>query len=193
MLDIGCALGPFLDAAGDAGWQVYGTDISRDAVEYVRTNLKYPAVCASFPDSDIAAEFGVESFDAVTMWYVIEHFQDLDSVLKAVSKLVKKGGVFAFSTPSASGVSGRYSTQSFFEQSPSDHYSLWEPKRAASILKKYGFKVCRIVPTGIHPERFPSAKKHGWKRGDFQFKVLEKMSLARKLGDTFECYCRKVR
>lgn len=193
VLDIGCALGPFLDAAGDAGWQVYGTDISRDAVEYVRTKLKYPAVCASFPDSDIAAEFGVESFDAVTMWYVIEHFQDLDSVLKAVSKLVKKGGVFAFSTPSASGVSGRYSTQSFFEQSPSDHYSLWEPKRAASILKKYGFKVCRIVPTGIHPERFPSAKKHGWKRGDFQFKVLEKMSLARKLGDTFECYCRKVR
>ena len=193
VLDIGCALGPFLDAASDAGWTVYGTDISQDAVDYVNEKLGYPAVRAQFPKVDVAKAFGVDGFDAVTMWYVIEHFQNLDEVLKGVASLVKKGGVFAFSTPSASGVSGRFNTQTFFEQSPSDHYSLWEPSRAESILQKYGFKVCRIVPTGIHPERFPSAKKNGWTQKDFQFKFLEKISRIRTLGDTFECYCRKVK
>ena len=139
VLDVGCAFGPFMDAANDAGWQVFGTDISAEAVSYVQEKLHYPATCAAFPAFDAAAEFGINEFDAVTMWYVIEHFQNLDSVLKAVSKILKKGGVFAFSTPSAGGVSGRFNTHSFFQNSPADHYSLWEPNRVSSILKKYGF------------------------------------------------------
>ncbi len=192
ILDIGCAMGPFLDAANDSGWQVFGLDISKDAVEYVQTSLKYPAVCSVFPNFDPSKEFGIQQFDAVTMWYVIEHFKDLDSVLKAVSKLVKKGGVFAFSTPSASGVSGKYNTKEFFTQSPGDHYTLWEPSRAQSILKKYGFTVSKIVSTGIHPERFPSAKKHGWKKNSLPFNVLGAASHVLKLGDTFEVYCRKT-
>ena len=124
VLDVGCAFGPFMDAANDAGWQVFGTDISAEAVSYVQEKLHYPATCAAFPAFDAAAEFGINEFDAVTMWYVIEHFQNLDSVLKAVSKILKKGGVFAFSTPSAGGVSGRFNTHSFFQNSPADHYSL---------------------------------------------------------------------
>ena len=122
--DIGCAMGPFLDAANDASWQVFGADVSRDAVEYVSKKLNYPAVCGPFPHVDLLHEFGVEKFDAITMWYVIEHFQDLNQVLEAVSRLVKKDGIFAFSTPSLSGVTGKFSTRKFFAQSPGDHYSL---------------------------------------------------------------------
>ncbi len=192
VLDIGCAMGPFMDAANDSGWQVFGIDVSKDAVEYVQTSLKYPAVCSSFPQFDPGREFGIQQFDAVTMWYVIEHFEDLDSVLKAVSRLVKKGGVFAFSTPSASGVSGKYNTRSFFTQSPADHYTLWEPARAQSILKRYGFSVVKTVSTGIHPERFPSAKKHGWKKNSLQYNMLGAASHLFNLGDTFEVYCRKT-
>ena len=192
VLDIGCALGPFLDAANDSGWQVFGTDVSEDAINYVKTNLQYPAVRSAFPAIDVSAEFGVEQFDAVSMWFVIEHFQDVDAVLSAVSKIVKIGGIFAFSTPSASGVSARYNTQSFFEQSPCDHYTLWEPARTASILKKYGFEVVQIVSTGIHPERFPSAKKKNLKEKSLEFGLLKFASRTFKLGDTFEVYCRKV-
>ena len=171
---------------------MFGTDVARDAVEYVQNTLRYPALLASFPEADVAAEFGVDKFDAVTMWYVIEHFQNLDSVLKAVSKIVKKGGIFAFSTPSAAGVSGKYNTQTFFEQSPSDHYTLWEPKSAPSILKKYGFKVVRIVSTGIHPERFPSMRSKEINTSSFKYNMLKNISRLFNLGDTFEVYCRKV-
>ncbi|WP_294430535.1 methyltransferase domain-containing protein [uncultured Treponema sp.] len=191
VLDVGCAFGPYLDAANDAGWQVFGTDVSKEAVDYVQNTLHYPATSAKFPDFDPATEFGVKNFDAVTMWYVIEHFQDLDSVLKGVSKILKNGGIFAFSTPSAAGVSGRFSTQSFFQNSPSDHYTLWEPGRAASILKKYGFKVCKIVSTGHHPERFPNLK--GQKSTSLKFALYSGASHFFGLGDTFEVYCKKER
>lgn len=192
ILDIGCAMGPFLDAANDAGWQVFGTDISKDAVEYVQRTLNFPAVCASFPEFNPEKEFGITQFDAVTMWYVIEHFQNLDNVLKAVSKIIKKDGIFAFSTPSASGVSAKYHRTKFFEQSPADHYTLWEPENAKLILKKYGFKVVKIVSTGHHPERFPYIQKHNYSRNSFAFKFINRISHMFNLGDTFEIYCRKI-
>ena len=191
VLDIGCAMGPFLSAANDSGWQVFGSDISQDAVDYVQKTLNFPAVCAPFPDGDFAEELGVEKFDAVTMWYVIEHFQNLDIVLRKVSDLVKPNGIFAFSTPSGSGVSARYNTEKFFHQSPSDHFTIWELNKAESILSKYGFEVCRIVSTGIHPERFPYAARKKVAKDSFMMKLLYAYCRIFKLGDTFEIYCRK--
>ncbi|MGP1458501.1 MAG: cytidylyltransferase domain-containing protein [Treponema sp.] len=191
VLDIGCAYGPFLSAAFDGGLQPYGTDVAEDAVGYVKKTLSFPAVRAHFPAFDAGKAFGVDEFDAVTMWYVIEHFEDLNSVLEKVSSLVKKGGAFAFSTPSGSGVSARFSRQSFFENSPSDHYTIWEPERAAKILKRYGFSVVSTVSTGHHAERFPAVKKHGWKKEDARFRLFDAASRAFSLGDTFEVYCRK--
>lgn len=192
VLDIGCAMGPFLSAASDYGWQVFGADISSDAIDYVQHTLKFPAVCAPFPGTNFSAEFGIEKFDAVTMWYVIEHFQNLSKVLESVGTLVKKDGIFAFSTPSASGISGKYNRRIFFEQSPSDHFSVWETDRASSILKRFGFKVIKVVPTGIHPERLPFVKKHHLEKNALVMKLLNVWCRFFKLGDTVEIYCRKI-
>ncbi|MBP3367064.1 MAG: methyltransferase domain-containing protein [Treponema sp.] len=193
VLDIGCAMGPFLAAANDSGWQSFGTDISVDAVEYVQKELNIPAACAQFPDFDPACEFGIEKFDAVTMWYVIEHFQDLDSALKKVSSLVKDGGIFAFSTPSASGISARSRAQEFFERSPSDHFTVWETDRARPVLRKYGLEIVRIVSTGIHPERFPIVRKMKWKEQSLAASFVRIAGKKLRLGDTVEIYCRKIK
>lgn len=190
VLDVGCAYGPYLDAANDAGWQVFGIDVSQDAVDYVQNELHYPASCVHFPDFDPVSEFGMKNFDAVTMWYVIEHFQNLDGVLKTVSRILKTGGIFAFSTPSASGVSGRFSPQSFFQNSPADHYTLWEPGKTASILRRYGFKVCKTVSTGHHPERFPNVGAET-KPTSLKYALYSGASHFFGLGDTFEVYCKK--
>lgn len=192
ILDVGCAYGPFLAAAQENGWQPYGTDIAEDAVNYVRKTLLYPAVKCAFPDFDPGEEFGISQFDAVTMWFVIEHFSDLKTVLEKVSAIVKKGGVFAFSTPSGEGVSAKRNSKSFYENSPSDHFTVWEPSKASKILKQFGFKVEKVVSTGHHPERFPDVKKHGWKKGSPMFSLYDSISKVMKLGDTCEIYCRKV-
>ncbi|MBP5283863.1 MAG: methyltransferase domain-containing protein [Treponema sp.] len=189
LLDVGCAFGPCLAAASQEGWNVFGTDISEEAVSYVRNTLNFPAANAAFPDIDTIKEFSRDKFDALTMWYVIEHFQDLDSVLKAVSRHLNKGGIFAFSTPSAGGVSARYNPEGFFTYSPKDHYTLWEPKRAAAVLKRYGFKLCKTVITGHHPERFPGMNDVS--RSSLKFSVYSAVSRLFGLGDTFEVYCVK--
>ena len=192
LLDIGCAYGPFLAAASESSFNPFGTDISEDAVSYVQQKLKYPAVCSAFPEIDTAEEFGIAQFDVVTMWYVIEHFKDLGLVLRKVSTLVKKGGTFAFSTPSGEGISAVSDKDHFYEISPTDHYTIWEPSRADAILRIFGFKVERIVSTGHHPERFPSIQKSGAAKGSLKWNLIDAYSHARGLGDTVEIYCRKI-
>lgn len=192
LLDIGCAYGPFLSAALDNGINPFGTDIAEDAVSYVQNKLKLPAVCSAFPEIDTAEEFGIAQFDIVTMWYVIEHFKDLGSVLRKVSSLVRKGGVFAFSTPSGEGISAVSDKDHFYQISPTDHYTIWEPGKADAILRQFGFKVERIVSTGHHPERFPYIKKTGAKPGSLRWNLIDAKSHAKRLGDTVEIYCRKI-
>lgn len=191
IFDIGCAYGPFMQAAAEEGMNSFGTDISEDAVKYVQQELHFPAAISAFPEIEIAAEFGLSQFDVVTMWYVIEHFKNLDSVLQKVSEITKKGGIFAFSTPSGEGVSMKTDAKKFFTNSPEDHFTIWEPSKAAKILKKYGFEVLKVVSTGHHPERFPEIQKANAKPGGMMWKMIDLKSRQMKLGDTFEIYCRK--
>lgn len=191
LLDIGCAYGPFLAAAKELGFEPYGTDISQSALDYVKNKLGFGSVLSSFADFDPQKVFGFKKFDAVTMWYVIEHCRDLKSLLFRVNALLDKGGVFAFSTPSGSGVSGRFNRSDFFRNSPRDHYTIWEPSKAAGVLRKFGFKVVKIVPTGIHPERVKFLKNIPQK--SFIFRLLALFCKKFSLGDTFEIYCKKIK
>lgn len=207
LLDIGCAYGPFLAAAKESGWNPVGTDISVDAVQYVCSSLQIPACHAPFPvlpekfpftlqrtftdkeNQALSISLEAGGFSAVTMWFVIEHFQDLDSVLHKVSDLLIGGGIFAFSTPALSGVSGRWNRRRFFAQSPSDHYSIWDMRQVKQQLAQYGFIVKKTVSIGHHPERFPHAARI--KKGGFFWKILLSISRMFKLGDSMEVYAVK--
>ena len=207
ILDVGCAYGPFLAAAKESGWNPVGTDIAAGAVHYVCKTLQIPACQAPFPVLPARFPFTVEKtfteqhnqslsiplesggFSAVTMWFVIEHFQDLNSVLLKVSQLLVGGGVFAFSTPALSGVTGRWNRRLFFAQSPTDHYTIWDRRQAKKQLERYGFTVKKIVSIGHHPERFPHAAKI--KKDGIRWNILMLLSKLFKLGDSMEIYAIK--
>lgn len=184
LLDIGCAYGPFLKAAEVNGLTPYGIDVSTDAIEYINEKLGLNAVTSIFPIS--APLCFPTPFNAITMWYVIEHFKKLDDVLTQVNSLLYIGGVFAFSTPNSMGISGKKDYYSFLKNSPGDHFTIWNIKSAGKVLKEYGFKVYKIRVTGHHPERFGRFVK-----GKVVFKFILFISKIFKLGDTFEVYCIK--
>jgi len=195
LLDIGCAYGPFLASARDKGFESAGLDPAPDAVAYVRENLGINAVQGLFPAAagELAQLSGnAGKFDVITLWYVIEHFEEPGAALFAINGLLKMGGILAFSTPSAAGISRRKSLRTFLERSPADHWTIWNPFRCAAVLRRYGFALKKKVITGHHPERFPGMSGFLSFLHSALTPVFSLISRIFGLGDTFEAYAVKI-
>jgi SAM-dependent methyltransferase len=195
LLDIGCAYGPFLAAAAEAGFSPSGVEPAEDAARYVKEELGFPAWRGVFPDA-LPGEFRHSreaGFDVITLWYVLEHFKEPGQTLREIHRLLKDGGVLAFSTPSFSGISGRKHMRAFLKSSPPDHWTVWSPGICKKILGRYGFRLRRIVVTGHHPERFPVLGRfiQPDKKGTLR-RLLLRVSRLFGLGDTFEVYALKA-
>jgi 2-polyprenyl-3-methyl-5-hydroxy-6-metoxy-1,4-benzoquinol methylase len=197
LLDIGCAYGPFMAAAEETGFSPMGLDPVKDAVRYVRDNLRFTAWHGFFPAA-LPAEFRSRpnypgAFDAVTLWYVIEHFADTGKMLQEIHGMLKEGGVLALSTPSYSGVSGRRELRSFLERSPPDHWTIWSPASCEKIFERHGFRLKKVVITGHHPERFPFFGRflRPSRKGPL-YRLIFLISRIFKMGDTFEAYAVKL-
>ena len=186
LLDIGCAYGPFLAAAREEGFSPSGIDPAEDAVCYIKEQLGIPAVQGFFPDLQPALLN--HPYDVITLWFVIEHFTDCLCALKGIKKILKPGGILAFSTPSFSGISGKVNLRNFLSASPADHFTIWSPVMCKKALSLSGFKVKKIVVVGHHPERFPLLGKFAKNRKRFIYKMLLAISKLFSLGDTFEVY-----
>ena len=189
VLDLGCAYGPFLDAAREAGFTPYGADASAEAVHHVQQELEIPAQQIRFPFEKNNAVFEGRTFSVVTLWYVIEHIPRLDVFMEQLASLVEKKGVLALSTPNGAGLSGRKNKKRFLQASPADHYTIWTPRTAKKYLRRYGFKTYHIRVTGHHPERlFPFLEKQ-----TMLYRFLLLLSRCFHLGDTFEIYAERIR
>ncbi|MCL2373933.1 MAG: class I SAM-dependent methyltransferase [Treponema sp.] len=189
LFDIGCAYGPFLSAAAECGFSPYGVEPAEDAARYVKEELGFPAWQGFFP-TGAKAEDG--PFHAVTMWYVLEHFEDPGNILREICRILRNGGVLAFSTPSSSGISGRKNMQMFLKNSPADHWTVWSPRSCKKVLARYGFRLRKIVVTGHHPERFPLLGRFvSPGRKGLLYRLLFFASRIFRLGDTFEAYAVK--
>jgi SAM-dependent methyltransferase len=191
VLDIGCAYGPFLVAAQDEQLLPIGIDPAADAVRYVQEELKISAYQGFFPDTPLPGVLEDERFDVISLWYVIEHFERPDAVLKEIHRLLKPGGVLAFSSPSFSGISSRVSSKSFLEKSPQDHWTIWEPRCTGNMLKRFGFSLRKIVISGHHPERFPGIGRFLTRKHSIVYAFFFWISRVFRLGDTFEVYAVK--
>ncbi|MDR2134137.1 MAG: class I SAM-dependent methyltransferase [Treponema sp.] len=187
LLDIGCAYGPFLISARQAGCAPRGLDIAPDAVRYLNSVLNIPAVCGDFLSLNETEIAPGGPFDIITLWFVIEHFRAADRLLRKAAGLLKAGGLLAFSTPNGRGVSRCFFPRLFFEKSPQDHYTIWDPRSAPRVLARFGLRIKKIRFTGHHPERFPR-----FMRLLFRQQGCALISRLFGLGDTFEVYAEKL-
>ncbi len=93
LLDVGCHIGVFVELAQARGWEAWGIEPSRWAVEQGRRrqlNIIQGTVSdAPFPDG---------YFDVVTLWDVIEHLADPLGDMRQVNRLLRPGGLVCIHT-----------------------------------------------------------------------------------------------
>ena len=106
LLDIGCAFGAFLEFAASRGLSAAGVEISPYSSRYAREERSLDVFTGSVFD----APFPEGSFDAVTIWDVIEHVREVRLTLDHVRRLLKPGGSVVITTDNFGGLIGRISS-----------------------------------------------------------------------------------
>ncbi len=97
VLDVGCGNGARLVELSRQGWSAVGTDFDARAVEVAREAGVGNVRVGTIHDVD-----GSTSFDAITMFHVLEHVEDPLPTLVRARQLLRPGGVVSIVTPNAS-------------------------------------------------------------------------------------------
>ena len=145
LLDVGCALGFFLEEARRRGWEVDGVDISAHAIQYANEQLGIPARCGMLRE----AGFEQNSFDVLTMWDVIEHVTDPVEELKYCRDLLKTRGLIVLSTPDVASLVAKMTGAKWMGFKLAEEHLYYFSKRTISLaLEKAGFEVLDVTSIG---------------------------------------------
>jgi ubiquinone/menaquinone biosynthesis C-methylase UbiE len=92
ILDVGCGFGGFVKLCRDKGYEAFGTDIDKDKLRIA--SMLYPNLPAEWLKFGNAREipFESETFDLVTLFFVLEHIQCLDDMVAEIYRVLKPGG-----------------------------------------------------------------------------------------------------
>lgn len=94
ILDVGCGNGSFVDAAIERGYEAKGIDLSSSAVVLAQS-LCLPVERLDFLSNEIKHS----TYDAVTMFEVIEHLPKPLSFFHKASEVLSPGGLMYLTTP----------------------------------------------------------------------------------------------
>ncbi len=94
LLDVGCAFGAFIDLMQARGWDAEGVDPSPAVVDVARRRGRPVRL------GTLEALHGAKgTYDAVTMFYVLEHLPDPMGALRTASDLLVPGGTILIRVP----------------------------------------------------------------------------------------------
>jgi len=150
LLDVGCGDGLFLELARNEGWHPAGTDISPFASAYGKGSLGLPIHQGELNEIG----FADETFDAVTMWHVLEHTTDPIAVLKEARRVIKKDGVLIVAVPNLNNILSQWAYRIVKGRSmhlfdPEDrelHLYHFNTRTITMALEKAGFTVRGVGP-----------------------------------------------
>ncbi len=188
LLELGCAMGFFLETVKNHGYKPSGIEISRHAASYCKYTAKLDVEQGDFLNLDYSRPV----YEVISMWYFIEHVKDFKKVIEKCRKVLRDRGIIAISTPNCNGISARKNITSYASRIPGDHYNEFSPESLTKVFNENGFKVEKIVSTGVHFSRWLDGRKNILLDNKIGESIYKKLAAKKNLGDTFEIYARKV-
>ncbi len=124
LLDIGCSLGYFLNVAARAGFDVYGLDLSRYAVERCAERFPDRVQCSLL----LPGLFGDEFFDVVTMFDLFEHVYHPHEFLRTLHAITRDDGIVTITTPNHRSLLARVSRRNWVSYKLPEHVYYYTPE-----------------------------------------------------------------
>ena len=143
-LDVGCSTGFVVEAARDAGWAAIGTDLNPSAVEFGRSRgLDLRTVTLD----DGGFEPG--SFDAVSLFDVLEHLIDPRETVRACVRLLRPGGILFLYVPNYDSASRLLMGADAHFIWPTHHLNYYTPATVGALLGREGLDTVYVATEGL--------------------------------------------
>lgn len=139
LLDIGSAIGIFIEALqrSNVEFEVTCCDLSQHACNELKTRYpKYKVINDNFLNLS-----NTLNYDVITMWDTIEHIVKLDELIKGVKNILKKDGVFVFSTPNTKSFEWDIARENHVQLLPPGHVNLMNEKNISLLLQKHDMEI----------------------------------------------------
>ncbi len=141
ILDIGCGTGTFLSTMKRGGWQITGLEPDRNArrkaLELYDLHLEPPEELFLLPH---------KSFDAITMWHVLEHVHDLHAYINQIKNILKPGGIFFIAVPNYTCFEEEIYKEFWAAYDVPRHLYHFSPASMKELLTTHGLKVISEKP-----------------------------------------------
>lgn len=137
LLDVGCADGYFLELARADGWEVAGLEISEPMAREASRRLRVPVATS-------VDELSPGTYDAVTLWEVVEHFPDPITELRRLAGCLRPGGMLMLSTPNAGHWQALREPEAWNAYRPPVHLVLFTADSLKLAVEKAGLSLIHI-------------------------------------------------
>jgi len=151
LFDVGAGDGEFLALAREAGFAVGGNELHAGAVDLALE--RYGVELQLGELGDLGLE---DAYDALTMWCVLAHVEDVDQLLQDSLRALKPGGILFLQTPrwtradrlalSALRVSGGRLAKIVDRRVAEHHWQLHTEDSMTALLQRHGFTDVRAIP-----------------------------------------------
>ena len=136
ILDIGCGSGETLVQLQSIGWEGYGLDMDKKAIEIAQKRGVKHASYGTYKDLKMYLD---NTFDVIRLYHVIEHLDDPRRVLALIRTKLKVGGELIIGTPNENSLVSRIFKQYWYNLDCPRHLYLFSPKTLRILVKQCSF------------------------------------------------------
>ena len=135
ILDVGCSTGHFIKNIETSAKQVFGHELSEKEVDFCKNELKLDV-----DSTPIHKRFRENTFDFITMIFVLEHIADPVSFLKYLKKFLKPKGRFIILIPNVNDALLNFYNIPVFKEFYycMEHLFYYSPQTIQNLFEKVG-------------------------------------------------------
>ena len=134
-LDVGGGTGAFANEMKQQGWQVTGLEPDTDARAVAKQlyNLE-------LKEMNMFNQLPANSFDAITLWHVMEHVHDLSAYVQQLKNLLKEDGRLFIAVPNYTSKDAAIYKECWAAYDVPRHLYHFSPGSVKVLMEKHGLK-----------------------------------------------------
>jgi 2-polyprenyl-3-methyl-5-hydroxy-6-metoxy-1,4-benzoquinol methylase len=141
ILDLGAGIGAFLNTMKGRGWEITGIEPDEGARQQSKNLFNI-----DLQETNALEQLPPGSFDAITLWHVLEHVHQLHAYIEQLKVLLKQKGKLFIAVPNYQSLDSSVYKLYWAAYDVPRHLYHFTPKTINVLMEKHGMKVIARKP-----------------------------------------------